>query len=76
MHEMLQNFAREQIKAGLLQCTDPQKLLFRRMYSHKNLEKTIDDVVDAMPAEKLENALDQVERTVVKNSAQPGQSDE
>ena len=68
MNQELQDFARKTLKEGLEKCTDDQRLIFKRMYSHKDLEKPIDAVVDQMPAEKLSWAMDQVKRTVVKNA--------
>lgn len=47
-------------------CTDAQQLLFKRMYSHKNLEFSVNDVVDAMDDDKLDLAVDQVQRTLDK----------
>lgn len=57
---------REEIKSGLAQLTDAHRLLFKRMYSHENLEADINDVVDDMPDDKLTHALSQVERTLAK----------
>jgi hypothetical protein len=67
MNQQLQTFARETLKKGLAQCSDAQQLIFKRMYSHKNLEKPISEVVDAMPAERLDWAMQQVESTIKKN---------
>jgi hypothetical protein len=64
MNETLSQYARQQLKLGLSQCTEQQQMLFKRMYSHKDLEKPIDDVVDAMPDDKLDWAMQQVERTL------------
>jgi len=69
MNNQLQDFARQQLKDGLAQCTEAQQMLFKRMYSHKNLEASINDVVDAMPEDKLDWAMQQVERSLTKNSA-------
>jgi hypothetical protein len=72
MNEQLQNYARQQIKDGLRQCTEPQVNLFMRMYSHKKLDATIDEAVDAMSEDKLDTAMDQVSRTLAKNSTKQG----
>ena len=64
MNEELQDFARAQIKNGLAKCSDEQQLLFRRMYSHTNLDASIDEAVDAMDAEKLDWAMQQISRTL------------
>jgi len=64
MNKILQDYARLQIKKFLSQCTESQQFLFKRMYSHKNLTLDIDKVVDNMPEEKLDWALNQCQRTV------------
>jgi hypothetical protein len=66
VNEQLQAFARAQLKDGLAQCPPDWQLIFRRMYSHKDLDAPIDQVVDSMPAEKLDWAMQQVERSLVK----------
>ena len=67
MNEQLKNFAREQLKIGLAKLPEPNQRLFKRMYSHNNLELSIDEVVDKMPEDKLDWAMQQVENTVNKN---------
>ena len=64
MNADLQAFARKVIKDGLALCTPDQQMLFKRMYSHGNLELPINDVVDAMPPERLDWAMQQVQRTI------------
>lgn len=66
MNNNLQNYARSTLKEWLKECTPDQQHIFRRMYSHKNLEKPIDEVVDEIPEEKLDWAMQQVERTIKK----------
>jgi len=66
MNDQLQKFARDTPKAGLRQCTEDQKLLFNRMYSPKRLNAPIDEVVDAMDANKLDWAMQQVQGTLDK----------
>jgi hypothetical protein len=51
----------------LNQCTPEQQLFFKRMYSHKNLEKPIEDVVKDLPEEKYNWAICQIENSVEKN---------
>ncbi len=67
MNKQLQEFARENLKRGLAQCTEGQQLIFKKMYSFKDLEKDINDVVDNMPEEKLDWAMQQVDSTLIKN---------
>ena len=50
------------------QCTPSQQLIFRRMYSHKNLDMPIDQIVENMPKEKKDWAIQQCENTVNKNN--------
>lgn len=68
MNSTLAQFARQQIKTKLILCTDQEKHSFKLMYSHKNLDMPIDDVVDGMLDEKLDWALSQVERTIAKRA--------
>lgn len=52
----------------LTQCTEKQQLIFRRMYSHKDLDAELSAIVlHDMPDEKLDHAFSQVERTVFNN---------
>ncbi len=64
MNEQIESFARDTLKQGLAQCTEGQQLLFKRMYAKGNLEMLIDDVVDNMESEKLDWAMQQVQRTL------------
>lgn len=67
MNNELQEFARNRLKEGLKKCTEAQQQLFKRMYCPHDLERPVDAVVDGMPADKLDWAMDQVRRTVEKN---------
>lgn len=66
MNEKLAEFARKEIKEGLKKLDNVHFLLFKRMYSHNNLDATIDEAVDNMKDEQLDLALGQVERTLKK----------
>jgi hypothetical protein len=72
MNKQLQDVARTYIKEGLLLCTQEQQLLFKRMYAHGNLEKDIKAVVNDMPEDKLDWAMEQVRRTLEKMDKQLG----
>jgi hypothetical protein len=61
MNKHLQAFARNFIKERLKQLPAEQQLFFNRMYSHLKLDRTVDEAVDAMPADKLSWAMEQVE---------------
>ena len=39
------------------------------MYSHKDLDKDINEVVDQIPDEKLDWAMQQIQRTLDKNKS-------
>jgi hypothetical protein len=68
MNATLSTQARNYLKVLIARCTEPQQLLFKRMYSHKNLDLPINEVIDNMPDEKLDWAVSQCERTVNKNN--------
>jgi hypothetical protein len=66
MNKILSAHARGWLKANLAQCTEPQIDIFRRMYSHKDLDKAPSEVVDLMPDDKLDWAMSQVASTLDK----------
>ena len=66
MKKQLQDFARQTIKDGLAKLPKSNSMFFKRMYSHDNLEADINDVIDAIPEDKLDWAAQQVERTLAK----------
>ncbi len=68
MNNQLQNYARTELKSSLKLCNEKEQHMFKRMYSHKNLKLPINEVVDRMPEEKLDWAMQQVERTLSKKS--------
>ena len=64
LNNQLEEFARTKLKEGLAQCTDDQQHLFKQMYAFENLDCPINEAVDNMSAEKLDWAMQQVERTL------------
>ena len=68
MNETLKTTAKQMLKNLLSQCTEPQQMIFKRMYSHDNLELQINEVVDKLPDDKIDWAITQCEQTVEKNS--------
>ena len=58
MRDDVQKFLREKINEALAQCTERQRYLFRQMYRGE---------AESVPVEKLEWALSQCERTLIKN---------
>ena len=74
MNEQLERFARDTLKNGLTQCTDGEVLRFKRMYSHKGFGKSTDAVVDDIPTDRLDWAMQQVQRTLDNRTKWPGAS--
>jgi len=64
MNKQLQEFARSELKSGLHMLSKKNQSFFKRMYSHKNPNATIDTVVDSMPVDKLDWAMQQVQNTL------------
>lgn len=54
---------RTEIKRILSKLEDDNRMIFKRMYSHNDLDKDINLVVDAMPAKQLDWALQQCKNT-------------
>lgn len=69
MNSDVSKFLRDGIKKGLKELPESNFDLFKRMYSHNNMDASIDEAVDNMPDEKLEHAYDQVQRTLEKRTA-------
>ena len=66
MNKTIEDFTRNTIKEKLALCTEGEQLFFKRMYSHLNLDKPINEVVDLMPLDKLSWALTQIEASLAK----------
>ena len=64
MHDRVIQEVRTEIKSGLKMLTPQHQAFFKRMYSHDDLDKPIDIVVDDMPEDYLDRALAQVKRTI------------
>lgn len=54
---------RTEIKRILSKLEEDNRMIFKRMYSHTDLEKDINLVVDDLPAKKLDWALQQCKNT-------------
>lgn len=54
---------RTEIKRILAKLEEENRMIFKRMYSHLDLDKDINLVVDDMPAKKLDWALQQCKAT-------------
>lgn len=68
MNDQLQAYARNTLKEGLAKCTSIEQYFFKRMYAHGNLELSITEVVDQMEDDKLDWAMEQVQRTMDKRT--------
>lgn len=68
MNDILKQFAKKELKQGLSQCSEKEVDVFKRMYSHNNMELSINDVVDNMPDGKLDWAMTQVQMTLAKKN--------
>lgn len=66
MNTALQTFARTMLKTGLAECSKDQQEMFKRIYAD-DLDLHIDVVVDRMPENKLDWAMQQIENTIRKN---------
>lgn len=66
-NEDLIKAGRDMLKELLEQCTEGQQLMFKRMYSHKNLDLSITDAVDRMDPKRIDWAITQCQTTVKKN---------
>jgi len=68
MNQKMESFARQQLKQGLAQLSEAHHKLFKQMYSYKHPDRSIDEIIDNMPADKLDHAMSQVERSLQKIS--------
>ena len=66
MNKKLADFMRNEIKKGLSRCTQQQQYMFRRCFSHNNLELPLNDIVDNIPEDNLNVADGLVKRTLEK----------
>lgn len=79
MNKQLREFARSELKTGLAKCTEKQVRMFKLMYSEptdprKRTPEVVDrikasdveQVVDDMPDEMLDRAMEQVNATLLK----------
>lgn len=59
-------FIRAIIKDSLIDCTEAEQMVFKKMYSSGNLGLPVAEVVDNMPKNRLIWAMRQVESTLEK----------
>ncbi len=72
VEEYGEEVVRSEIRVGLAKCTEPQRMLFKRIYANGDLELSIEDIVKKVKGAKLNHALDQVNRTLIKNAGLRG----
>lgn len=68
MNQKVKKLYKDILKDLLSQCTEAEQMVFKRMYSHKNLELDINTVVDNMEESKYEWAIIQCEQTIAKKT--------
>lgn len=68
MNEELSTFARNFLKENLVKCTEGEITVFKQMYSPVVPDRSINDVIDNMPDEKLDWAISQVKNTLLKKN--------
>jgi len=66
MNDTISNYAREQIKQQLFELPERYQLFFKRLYSHEDQKKPLNEIIDNIPEEKLNWVLTQVENTRIK----------
>lgn len=71
MHKKIKQTYTDILKELLAQCTEDEQMIFKRMYSHKNLELDINTVVDNMDESRYEWAIMQCERTIESRNKKP-----
>lgn len=64
MHEDAEQYMRYLILDGLIKLPESNQIMFKRMYAEGDLSKSIEEVVNSMPKEKLDRAWDQVKLTI------------
>jgi len=73
MNKIFEAVARKWLKENLMKCNEKQQRVFRVLYDVKGgevLRKTINDIVDSLPEDKLDHIMQQVQRTIEKNEKQ------
>ena len=76
MNDQLQNFARQTLKDGLAQLPERNQRVFKWMYARDGGKRSVEDaeampindVVDLMPSDELDLAMEQVQNTLDKLS--------
>ena len=69
-NETLKSAAKKILIDLLIQCTEGQQRMFKRMYYPSGLDKSIEEAVEQMDSTKIDWAISQTERSIEKNSKQ------
>lgn len=66
MNKKVQELIRGDIKSNIGLLSEEQELVFRKLHAGGNTMASIYDIIDNIPADKLESAMDLVDRTLAK----------
>lgn len=68
MNKTFKKLCTEALKTALKQLPENQFSVFKKMYSPRNPNMTVDECVDQMPDDRLDWAMTQVENSIAKNA--------
>lgn len=63
-NQTLIKIAKEKLKKLASELSEEEKLIFKKMYSHENLDLSINSAIDQMDSDKIDWAMTQVENTI------------
>lgn len=66
MNDQLEKFARTSLKRDLAKCSPAERNVFAHMYGGFGINDTINTIVNSMPIDKLDWAMQQVKTTLEK----------
>lgn len=72
MNKEIEDYSRKLVLEKLEQITTPQFIVFKRMYSSRNMDATKEQVAKNMNYEKINHALTQLDNTITKNKSNNG----
>lgn len=65
----VEQFRRDQLRELITKCTEDQQMFFKRIFSYKNIDLSIDQVIANMTVDKIDSAIALCERTIAKNES-------
>lgn len=68
MNKTFKKLCTQALKTSLKELPDNQFAVFKKMYSPRNQDLTVDECVDQMPDDRLDWAMTQVENSIAKNA--------